>query len=58
MIVTKTKTHYALTLGAIITALAFLGNADATEQEREQERYCQMVAEGAWPAYRGLDGCE
>ena len=53
-----TKTHYAIILGLILVAMAWLGNADAKDEQREQDRYCEMVAEGTWPAYRGTEGCE
>jgi hypothetical protein len=52
-----TKTHYAAILGALLLAMALLGNADAKDEQRQQDRYCEMVASGAWPAYRGTEGC-
>ena len=53
-----TKTHYAIALGLLLVAMALLGNADAEDEQRQQARYCDMVASGAWPAYRGMEGCE
>jgi len=53
-----TKTPYFLILGLLLVAMALLGDADAEDEQRQQNRYCEMVASGAWPAYRGMEGCE
>jgi len=53
-----TKTPYFLILGLLLVAMALLGDADAKDEQRQQARYCEMVASGAWPAYRGMEGCE
>lgn len=37
-----------LLLGAYVWA----GNEDANEAQRQQDRYCNMVSQGAWPDYR------
>jgi len=53
-----TKTPYFLILGLLLVAMALLGDADAKDEQRQHVRYCEMVASGAWPAYRGEGVCQ
>jgi len=46
--------------GALFLAYGLAGNADMQEQERQAERYCQMVdlwaetgGDAGWPPYDG-----
>lgn len=52
--------RYQVILGAvaIVVALGFVGAIDAEEQELAAARYCDMVEQGAWGAYREDVDCE
>ena len=36
-----------------ITALGLAGEQDYQDAQTQQERYCELVAAGAWPDFRG-----
>ncbi len=42
----------AIVLG-ILAALKFAGDADYQEAKDQQARYCENVASGVWPDYKG-----
>ena len=42
---------------ALVFALGFAGSADFEEEQRAVAEYCEMVAAGHWPAYRGDVEC-
>ena len=37
-----------------VGALGIVGAMDASDEQRSNERYCEMVESGAWPDYRGM----
>lgn len=41
-------------LAAILMALILgvVGSMTMDDEQKEQDQYCQMVADGLWPAYR------
>ena len=41
--------------GAIIGLLFWLGTMDYEDAMAEEDHYCDMVNEGAWPNYREVD---
>ena len=46
-------------LAAILLFLAlamFAGGSDYSDLMREQNKYCDMIAAGAWPDYKGNAG--
>lgn len=45
-------------VGCFIVLLARACEMSCEDEVAEQKFYCDMVAGGHWPAYRGLDGCE
>tara|TARA_R110002020_G_scaffold76170_2_gene193335 strand:- start:3259 stop:3447 length:189 start_codon:yes stop_codon:yes gene_type:complete len=36
-----------------VLALGLLGRGDYEDEQREMQAYCDNVAAGVWPAYRG-----
>tara|TARA_R110002072_G_scaffold22605_1_gene79166 strand:- start:2337 stop:2492 length:156 start_codon:yes stop_codon:yes gene_type:complete len=40
-----------LALAALVAALGLAGNFDFEEEQQQQDRYCEFVADGTWPAY-------
>lgn len=49
----KNETQRIL-LAAILMAIVMgiVGSMVAEDEQKAQEQYCQMVADGLWPAYR------
>lgn len=47
-------------ISSVLIALAYLvfGAMDYADELRERDYYCEMVAAGAWPDYRGSYGRE
>ena len=52
--------RYQVILGAtaVVVAFVIMGTIDAEEQERAAAKYCDMVEQGAWGAYREDVSCE
>jgi len=43
---------------ALFIVILMIGEMDARDQERHEEFYCAMVAEGSWPAYNEDIDCD
>lgn len=41
----------------LLTALLVAGTMDCEEAQSQEDFYCEMVLDGAWPDYKNLD-CE
>lgn len=41
----------------LIIILGIIGNNDYQDQVAEQDFYCQMVKDKAWPPYKGEGAC-
>lgn len=39
----------------VLLAIGTVGAFDAQDQQMEHERFCQMVSDGYWPNYKGVD---
>lgn len=52
------KAWQYLLIGCFIVLLARACDMAYEDEVAEQELYCEMVAAGTWPAYRGLDACQ
>tara|TARA_R110000744_G_scaffold186721_1_gene306127 strand:+ start:1341 stop:1529 length:189 start_codon:yes stop_codon:yes gene_type:complete len=53
-----TPTTITLQIGIVsvlffVLALGLLGRGDYEDEQREMQTYCNNVAAGVWPAYRG-----
>jgi len=49
--------RYILALAAIVAAFGFAGSMDLEDAQAEQDRYCEFVADGTWPAYNPEINC-
>lgn len=47
-----------LAMAAIVAALGLAGTSDFEEAQKQQDRYCEFVADGTWPAYNPDINCE
>lgn len=48
-----TTTHTILLAFLACTLVGVIGRMDMQDAQAAQDQYCDMVAEGAWPDYRG-----
>lgn len=46
---------YVLTFTSLML-LCLVGSYDYEDKKLEDTHYCKMVAEGTWPAFKGIDG--
>lgn len=44
-----------LLLVLALVCLGIVGHLDAEDAELEADHYCQMVRDGYWPNYQGID---
>lgn len=44
---------YLVILLLFVAVMGIVGNGDLEEAERNETEYCENVASGAWPDYRG-----
>jgi len=42
---------------SLLLLVSMISELDARDQERHEEFYCAMVAEGSWPAYNKEVDC-
>lgn len=51
--------RYHVIIGGLAAAvlLAAVGTMDATAEQQQIDRYCDMVEQGNWPAYRDDVAC-
>ena len=47
-----------LAVAALVAALGVAGNFDFEEAQQQQDRYCEFVGDGTWPAYNPDINCE
>ena len=53
------KPYQLVTIGFILSLmLGFVGSHDMEDEIASQSLYCQMVAEGSWPAYDKEKECK
>lgn len=53
--------HNLFLAGVLLVVLGVMGavgNADYADDVRQQQHYCDMVADGHWPAYDDSINCE
>lgn len=52
--------RYHVIIGGLAAAvlLAAVGTMDATAEQQQIDRYCDMVEQGNWPAYRDDVVCD
>lgn len=43
-----------LAIAAILLVLGIVGNMDYADELREAQAYCNNVADGIWPDYKGI----
>jgi hypothetical protein len=48
-----TATHKIALAFLVCTLLGIVGSMDARDAQAAQDQYCDMVASGSWPDYRG-----
>ena len=48
----------AIAATAIIAALGIAGTGDYQEAVRSHQKYCNMVAQGAWPDFKPETQCD
>lgn len=54
----KQNIFLAGVLLVVLGVMGAVGNADYADEVRQQEHYCDMVADGHWPAYDDSINCE
>lgn len=47
-----------LAVAALVAALGLAGTSDFEEAQKQQDRYCEFVADGTWPPYNQDINCE
>ena len=46
-----------MVVATLLAAYGIVGAMDYRDEQRDEQRYCEMVESGHWPDYRGDDAC-
>lgn len=52
---TNFKLRHVVAAVLVLLAIGTVGAFDAQDAQLEHEHFCQMVSDGYWPNYKGVD---